>query len=336
MTELRILEEVTSADIFKWCREKGVDPLCSFGLWGNLSGVSDEATLRVVANMYDVSQPCLVDRWRGSNGDTFAFLVSNRHSLDRTLIPIRVVVGDAPGWKIQVIWPDGNDCMDEEATSGGDSGTGAHAIGKCMTTVGVEAGGSENKDGTVGTGVDVVVDKMVSQLERWHYEGGYRRLRMFSGIIPVPVGEETYDTWRETAVQHSEEWQCPEHVKRQRIVESLRGPAMGVIQATRRSKPTATLKDYIEALDFSFGTLEDVGDLMARLHRTYQEPGETLTQYIYRVDRLIYKIVDKGGITKASVDESRMRQVLKGALTNNPVAQRLRCVRTSGPPPTLN
>ncbi|XP_063810544.1 paraneoplastic antigen Ma3-like [Pseudophryne corroboree] len=293
--------------------------------------ISDETAVRAVGKLYGISHPCMVDRWKRQTGDTFALLMSNRLPLDPTLIPSMLVVEGVPGGKIKLVWP----VSMEEVTSEEDRGNGASATRECSHPTIATSAPIESTVESSGTGVETMIDKMVSQLERWHYEGGYRRLRIFSGISPVPDGEETYDTWREAAIQHSEEWQCPEHIKKQRIVESLRGPAMRVIQATRRSKSTATLQDYIEALDFSYGTLEDVGDLLARLHRTYQEPGETLTQYIYRVDRLIYQIVEKGGIAKDTVDESRMKQVLKGALTNNPVAQRLRCTRTSGTTPTL-
>ncbi|XP_063797562.1 paraneoplastic antigen Ma3 homolog [Pseudophryne corroboree] len=329
-----VMEEVTVTDIYRWCREKGVEPICSFVLIGPLNAVNDDLAVSAVGNFYGISQPCVVDRWKGQSGDTYAILISNRNPLDKTLIPLMVVVEGAVGGKVQVIWPEGEEMVAAEALSGGDSGTGPLLVVDSPPTADPQES-SVNKEDVSGTGVEAVVDKMVSQLERWHYEGGYRRLRIFSGITPVPAGEETYDTWREAAIQHSEEWHCPEHIKKQRIVESLRGPAMRVIQATRRSKTTATLKDYIEALDFSYGTLEDVGDLLARLNRTYQEPGETLTHYIYRVDRLIYQIVDKGGIEKGAVDERRMRQVLKGAMTNHPVAQRLRCTMARGPPPTL-
>ncbi|XP_063820586.1 paraneoplastic antigen Ma2-like [Pseudophryne corroboree] len=317
------------ADIYRWCKEKGLEPLCSFGLRGPLSTVDDSSVLRAVGNLYGVSQPCIVNKWKGQYGDTYAMLISNRNSIDKTLIPFMVVVEGVVGQKVQVLWPEGEEIAEEETTSGEDDGGGD---GQLLHS---EPESPIKNEEATGTGVEAVVGKMVSQLERWHYEGGYRRLRIFSGITPVQAGEETYDTWREAAIQHSEEWQCPEHIKKQQIVESLRGPAMRVIQATRRSKVTATLKDYIETLDFSYGTLEDVGDLLARLNRTYQEPGETLTHFIYRVDRLIYKIVDKGGIAKEAVDETRRRQVLKRAMTNNPVAQRLRCTMTTGPPPTL-
>ncbi|XP_063780792.1 uncharacterized protein LOC134928708 [Pseudophryne corroboree] len=248
-----------------------------------------------------------------------------------------IVVENVPGRKFQLLWPDDSkDDGEERATpvdsndnrppfSGGDSHN--NHLGQEPPC---------DKDPTIASHAEAVVDKVVSHLERWHFEGGYRQLRIFSGITPVPAGEETYELWREAAIQHSEEWQCPEHIKRQRVVESLRGPAMGVIQATRRSNTQATLTDYIEALDFSYGTLEDVGDLLARLNSTYQEYGETLTHYIYRVDRLIYKIVDKGGIDKEQVDERRIKQVLKGALTNSPIAQKLRCTLSKTTPPTLN
>ncbi|XP_063784361.1 uncharacterized protein LOC134933234 [Pseudophryne corroboree] len=328
------MEEVTLTDLYRWCREKGVEPLCSFGIRGALATVDDDSVLRAVGNLYGISEPCIIDRWKGQYGDTYAMLISNRNLLDKTLIPIMLVVEGVAGRKVYVLWPEAGETTGEEATSGGEDGMEPFACGEgpCHPSAHEVPG---NNEYDTSTGVDAVVGKMVSQLERWHYEGGYRRLRIFSGITPVPAGEETYDTWREAAIQHSEEWQCPEHIKKQRIVESLRGPAMRVIQATRRSKVTASLKDYIEALDFSYGTIEDVGDLLARLNRTYQEPGETLTHYIYRMDRLIYKIVDKGGIAKEAVDENRRRQILKGAMTNNPVAQRLRCTMTTGPPPTL-
>ncbi|XP_063788844.1 paraneoplastic antigen Ma1 homolog [Pseudophryne corroboree] len=263
-----------------------------------------------------------------------------KEPLDRTLIPSMILLEGTMGRKVQIVWPEERN--EEEATEaalGEDSEgleTGEPVSGGCFHTNGREVNPPATTPKVLPeTQTDNVVDKVVSHLERWHYKGGYRRLRIFSGIIPVPAGEETYEMWREAAVQHSEEWQCPEHIRRQRVVERLRGPAMGVIQATRRSNPTATLKEYLEALDFSFGTLEDMGDLMARLNSTYQEHGETLTHYIYRVDRLIYKIVDRGGFSPDIVNETRLKQVLKGALTNNPVAQRLRCTMTTAKPPTL-
>ncbi|XP_063799968.1 paraneoplastic antigen Ma1 homolog [Pseudophryne corroboree] len=334
------MEKVTEEDISRWCKEKGVHVNYSLSLVGNLSTVKEEEVLKFMEQVYGLSYPCIVDKWKEQNGEVSAMLLSGKDVLDRTLFPGMIILERGSGRKIQIIWPEGQRSEEEEATQGDDQGAGEHITGVNF------AGSYMIRDETNAASrqrtsrsepqVEAVVDKVVSHLERWHFEGGYRRLRIFSGITPVPAGEETYDMWREAAIQHSEEWQCPEHIRKQRVVESLRGPAMRVIQATRRSNPIATLREYIEALDFSFGTLEDVGDMLARLNGTYQNYAETLTQFIYRVDRLIYKIVDKGGLTSDVVDERRLRQILKGALTNCPIAQKLRCTMTPARPPTLN
>ncbi|XP_063785786.1 paraneoplastic antigen Ma1 homolog [Pseudophryne corroboree] len=323
-------------DIFRWCVEKEIDVECSFGLSGNLTNAGEDSIITAVKFLYGVREPSIVDKWKGSKGIITAVLITNQNPLDQTLLPRMVVVEGVPGWKVHLLCPERKDTEEVDCPASEEQGTGEPQSRGGFPTTSHDTDTPTNNEEVIDNQVDTMVGKMVSYLERWHFEGGYSRLRIFSGIIPVPAGEETYELWREAATQHSEEWQCPEHVKRQRVDESLRGPAMGVIQATRRSNPTATLKDYVEALDFSFGTLEDVGDLLASLNSTYQEPGETLTRYVYRVNRLIYKIVDKGGIEKEAVDRRRLTQVLKGALTNSPVAQRLRCTMNANQPPTLN
>ncbi|XP_063781287.1 paraneoplastic antigen Ma1 homolog [Pseudophryne corroboree] len=317
---------INKANIGRWCREKGVDTHYCFGLKGNLVTVTDDGLLKTVGSLCGVHQPCIVDKWKGPYGDICAALINNKEPLDRTLIPSMILLEGTMGRKVQIVWPEErNEEEETEAAQGEDSegmGMGEPVSGGCFHTTGWEVDPPATTPKVLPeTQADNVVDKVVSHLERWHYEGGYRQLRIFSGIIPVPAGEETYEWWREAAIQHSEEWQFPEHIRRQRVIKSLRGPAMGVIQATRRSNPTATLREYLEALDFSFGTLEDMGDLVARLNSTYQDHGETLTHYIYRVDWLIYKIVDRGDFSPDIVNKKRLKQVLKGALTNNPVAQ---------------
>ncbi|XP_063806659.1 paraneoplastic antigen Ma1 homolog [Pseudophryne corroboree] len=333
------MEKVTGADITRWCQEKGVNVNYSLSLVGNLSTIKEEDVLTVMGQVYGISYLCIVDKWREQNEEVSAMLLSGKEVLDRTLFPGMIILERGSGRKIQILWPEEQRSEEEEATQGEDQGAGEPLNGVNSTgsyMIRDEPDAASRQPSSSEPKVEAVVDKVVSHLERWHFEGGYRRLRIFSGITPIPAGEETYDMWREAAIQHSEEWQCPEHIRKQRVVESLRGPAMRVVQATRRSNPNATLREYIEALDFSFGTLEDVGDLLARLNSTYQNYGETLTQFIYRVDRLIYTIVDKGGLTADLVDERRLRQILKGALTNSPIAQKLRCTMTPTRPPTLN
>ncbi|XP_063785790.1 paraneoplastic antigen Ma2-like [Pseudophryne corroboree] len=327
--------EISGEDIYSWCRSKGVDVQKSVSILGNFVDVIEDDIINEIKKMYGMKQPHIVDKWKDVNDELCAILISNDNQLDASVIPANILIERIPGRRLQVRWP-----VDKYVDEGEKAKMKVHSKVE-STSAGCFHNTSNTSEETsmgevkIDPQVENVMDKVVSHFERWHYEGGYRRLRIFSGVIPVPTGEESYDVWREAAVQHSEEWRCPEHIKKQKIVESLRGPAMGIIHATRRSNSQATFKDYFEALDYSFGTLEDVGDLLSRLNQTYQEPTETLTSYIYRLDKIIYKLLDKGGINPPEIDTMRLKYILRGAMTTNPVAQRLRCNLSRDPPPTL-
>lgn len=65
-----------------------------------------------------------------------------------------------------------------------------------------------------------VIGKLVDRCNQVSSDGsGYRKLRLFSGLKPVPPGEEEYEVWMEQAAQMINEWQCTEAAKKQRIVE---------------------------------------------------------------------------------------------------------------------
>ncbi|CAM4674639.1 unnamed protein product [Lepidochelys kempii] len=56
------------------------------------------------------------------------------------------------------------------------------------------------------------------------YESGpYKQLRSFSGMSPVPSGEDDYETWRDFMVSLVQEWECSDAEKRKCVLESLRG-----------------------------------------------------------------------------------------------------------------
>ncbi|XP_049320366.1 60S ribosomal protein L38 isoform X1 [Astyanax mexicanus] len=59
----------------------------------------------------------------------------------------------------------------------------------------------------------------------------YRRLRMFSGVTPTPLGEEQLDSWLEQARLMVDTCERPDKEKRMRILESLKGPASEIAQA---------------------------------------------------------------------------------------------------------
>lgn len=44
--------------------------------------------------------------------------------------------------------------------------------------------------------------------------GSYARLRMFSGVLPTPLGEEPFEHWLEQAWLMVKETECPDREKR--------------------------------------------------------------------------------------------------------------------------
>lgn len=68
-------------------------------------------------------------------------------------------------------------------------------------------------------------------------EGGYWRLRLFSGNLPVPPSEDPFDHWLEQAWLMVEERDCTDKEKRHRLMESLKGPALEIAKSVRESDP---------------------------------------------------------------------------------------------------
>uniref|UniRef100_A0A8C5MIL1 CCHC-type domain-containing protein n=1 Tax=Leptobrachium leishanense TaxID=445787 RepID=A0A8C5MIL1_9ANUR len=151
---------------------------------------------------------------------------------------------------------------------------------------------------------------------------GYRKLRFYSGKVPVPTGEEDFETWIDQAVQAVEEWEVADTVKRQRLIESLRGPASDVIRNLKRDKPGCTAAEYLEALQENFGGVEDCAELIHKFSHTYQKEGEELSTYVWRLDKIIHQVILKGGMQPSQASKALMDQIFKGALPLDPIMLR--------------
>ncbi|KAK9533327.1 hypothetical protein VZT92_008451 [Zoarces viviparus] len=119
---------------------------------------------------------------------------------------------------------------------------------------------------------------------------GYRKLRLFSGVKPTPLGEEEYDSWAE--------------------------------QTTHM-------------LETAFGTTDSAADLMVKFRQTFQQGGEKLSAYLLRLDKLLHGVYRKGGIEVADMNQVRIEQVARGALSNDLAAIRIRLTYKLKPPPSF-
>uniref|UniRef100_A0A8C5MGG5 CCHC-type domain-containing protein n=1 Tax=Leptobrachium leishanense TaxID=445787 RepID=A0A8C5MGG5_9ANUR len=153
---------------------------------------------------------------------------------------------------------------------------------------------------------------------------GYRKLEKFSGNLPTPAGEETFKEWVEQAMQALDEWDVSEAQKKQRITESLKGPASEAVRNLKLSKRDCTALDYLNILQEVFGRTEKAAELMYQYEHTYQKRGEKMTEYMRRLDKILYQVLLKKGTDPTTVDQVRMRQILKGALPLDPVMLQLR------------
>uniref|UniRef100_A0A8C9R9N6 Uncharacterized protein n=1 Tax=Scleropages formosus TaxID=113540 RepID=A0A8C9R9N6_SCLFO len=170
------------------------------------------------------------------------------------------------------------------------------------------------------------ISSLVEKCQATPMDGlGYRKLRLFSG----------YDAWAEQTTHMLDEWQCSDIVKKQRIAESLKGPAADIVRCLRVSNPSVTANDYLKALEAAFGTTDSAADLMVRFRGTFQQEGEKLSAYLFRLDKLLHAVHRKGGAEVADLDQIRIEQVARGALSHDLVAMRIRTMYKLKPPPSF-
>uniref|UniRef100_A0A3P9BLT2 CCHC-type domain-containing protein n=1 Tax=Maylandia zebra TaxID=106582 RepID=A0A3P9BLT2_9CICH len=162
-----------------------------------------------------------------------------------------------------------------------------------------------------------------------------RRLRIFSGHSSTPAGEESLDSWVEQARLMIEECDCSEREKRRRVVESLKGPALEIIQAVWRDNPDASPESYVEALESAFGSLESGEDLYLAFRSLGQQRGEKLSDFLRRLERSLTKVVQRGGLPSHRVDRARIDQLIRGATQSEIMLLQLRLRERKEEPPAF-
>uniref|UniRef100_A0A672HQ96 Peptidase A2 domain-containing protein n=1 Tax=Salarias fasciatus TaxID=181472 RepID=A0A672HQ96_SALFA len=147
----------------------------------------------------------------------------------------------------------------------------------------------------------------------------FRRLRVFSGVMPTPAGEETLENWLEQAQLMLDECEVSAREKKKRIVESVKGPAFEIIQAVRCNDADARPEDYLAALENAFGTTRSGEDFYFAFRSMQQKSGERLSDYLRRLEKALSKAVQKGGLPHTSRDRARVEQLLRGAASESDI-----------------
>ncbi|XP_067450724.1 paraneoplastic antigen Ma2 homolog [Thunnus thynnus] len=163
----------------------------------------------------------------------------------------------------------------------------------------------------------------------------FQCLRVYSGITPTPAGEENLDTWTEQARLMVDECDCSIREKRKIIVESLKGPALEIAQAVRANDPEAAPEEYIEALERAIGTSETTLDPYFSFRALRQSTGERLSDLLRRVEWLLTKVVQRGGLAPSQRDSARVEQLLWGATESDIMLLQLRLRERKNKPPSF-
>ncbi|XP_041963296.1 uncharacterized protein LOC121720890 [Alosa sapidissima] len=163
----------------------------------------------------------------------------------------------------------------------------------------------------------------------------FKRLRAYSGIVPTPAGEESFDTWLEHALLMVEECDCSTKEKRKRIIESLKGPAFEIAQAVRSNDPDASPHDYLDAVEKAFGCPETGEELYFAFRALRQNTGERLSEFLRRIERHLNKVVRRGGILARQRDRVRVEQLLRGAVHSDLMLLQLQLREKKENPPSF-
>lgn len=324
----------------EWTREENVDLARAIVISGVPLDVSDGVLSRVLNTVKVFGQTRICGRRGDVTGRQLFILVESSAELAPSLgVPPEVgIEGEVGPWPVHVV--SSLVTPNPAVVAGDDFEAKLLALlqqeGKSMGDVRAVVGDKSTKP-VVNVDLVDAIGKLVDRCTQSSNDGpSYRKLRLFSGLKPVPPGEEEYDAWMEQATQMVSEWQCTDAAKRQRIVESLRGPAADIVRFLKVGNPSATATEYLCALDTAYGSTESGADLMATFRHTFQDDGEKLSAYLYRLDKLLHRALLKGGIDTVGVNRARMEQLFKGALPSDMVALRVRVTHTLQDPPSFS
>ena len=120
-----------------------------------------------------------------------------------------------------------------------------------------------------------------------------------------------------------------------RIMESVKGPALEILQAVRFNNPEAPPKEYIGVIENTFSTPETGKELHFAFRMLSQYPSEKLSAFLRRMERVLNKVVQKGGLQPASTDKAHLEQLIKGATRSDMMLLNLRLRERKGQPPTF-
>ena len=136
------------------------------------------------------------------------------------------------------------------------------------------------------------------------------KFRRFSGTIPIPNGEVSFQLWKLTVHPRVEACSRDEDEKhvREAMIDSLVPPALNAISHVRRSHPSVML-DLLETM---FGSFDDHEELLLQFSNIVQDPKENASVYVKRLYLELLRISDLSLMRPRELDARLGSQFIRG------------------------
>ncbi|XP_067266693.1 uncharacterized protein [Chanodichthys erythropterus] len=317
------------AELSKWCKEAEIEETHAILLIG-VPATTEVAIIEdTVQTVKVLGRVRVRDSKLGPSPGTLLVICECREVIDPARIPAELQRPDGEeSWKVVVVPVDVSASEFSKKLS-----KFLTDEGKSMTDV--QALFSPHSSSSPESIIRAVGELLEKTTKSSGETNAYRRLRIFSGTIPMPSGEESLENWIEQARLMTEECECSEKEKRRRIMESVKGPALDIIKAVRLSSPEASASQYLEALENTFGTSESGEDLYFAFRLLRQFPGEALSNFLRRMEKSLTKVVQRGGLSLQMMDRTRVEQLIRGAVESDLMLLQLRLRERREQPPTF-
>ena len=135
------------------------------------------------------------------------------------------------------------------------------------------------------------------------------KLRFFSGNKTRGEKEVDFTSWKIYATSVANDTAFHDDEKKRVILESLSGPALQVAASLPYG---ATASELIEVLNDYYGDVADCYDLYAKFRNSIQEMKETGSEFLQRLHLMAIRLVEQGGMLRATVDAEVLRQFENG------------------------
>lgn len=191
---------------------------------------------------------------------------------------------------------------------------------------------SSHRGASTSTASHMVDSGPMSGNKRITVETSNKKLKNFSGNAKLGNGEVDYKHWRRAALRVIEDWELSEGQKKNVLLQSLVGAAEDSIDLDR-GLPCAQL---LEILDKLYGTTVDSRNLLADFFQLFQQPNQTVSEYLNVLYVRLAEVVTLEGLDMEELPKTLLMQFIRGVtVADEDIIHKLRLEEKEDDPPNF-